>query len=101
MRKIAPETDNPQTSKALVTVALAGALRPKLMKIMVSQKTRIASMSFEIELLACAYINQRVSPRAIAVLVAWAWSERCVSFVTTARASFHRAHSTQLPTPAL
>jgi hypothetical protein len=29
MRKIAPETDNPQTSKALVTVALAGALKPK------------------------------------------------------------------------
>jgi len=48
--KIATETDNPQTSKALVTVALIGAWRPKLMKIMVSQKTRTTSMGFEIEL---------------------------------------------------
>jgi len=63
--KIAAETDNPQTNKALVTVALIGAWRPKLMKIMVSQKTRITSIGFEIELALCENISQRVSPSIV------------------------------------
>src|SRR5438093_6313199 len=57
IKKIAPETDNPATNKAVLAVALRGVKSPKLMKIAVSQKTRIASMGLETEL-ACCFIHQ-------------------------------------------
>ena len=79
IKKIAPETDNPETNKAAVTVALRGAKRPKLTKIAVSQKTKITSIGLETEVAPCANISQRVWPRPIAILNAWAFNERWVS----------------------
>src|SRR4029077_16007519 len=80
IKKIAPETDNPEIHRAVTTVALRGANSPKLMKIAVSQKTKTTSMGLETEAACCSDNNQRVLPRPMAMLKAWAWSERCASF---------------------
>ena len=80
IKKIAPETDSAATNKLETTVAFKGAKRPKLMKITVSQRTSTTSNGMETEVACCAYINQRVFPISTAILNAWPWSERCVSF---------------------
>jgi hypothetical protein len=48
IRKIAPETDSAQTNKTATTVALAGAKRPKLTKIIVSRKISTIKQAAEI-----------------------------------------------------
>src|ERR1700730_4996092 len=76
IKKIAPETDSAQTNKVAIVVALRGAKRPKLLKIMASQKTSTASNGVEMKLPPCSNISQRIFPRSIAIFNAWAWSER-------------------------
>jgi hypothetical protein len=49
------------------------------MKMTVSQSST-TSNGMETEVVACSYISQRVLPISIAILNAWPWSERCVSF---------------------
>ena len=71
IKKIAPETDSAETSKLVITVALKGAKRPKLMKMTVSQITSTTSNGMETEVACCAYINQRVLPISTAILNTW------------------------------
>src|SRR5258708_18917987 len=77
--RIAPETDSAETNKLVTTVALGGAKRPKLTKMVMSQKTSTTSKGIVIEVTPCSNINQRVCPIPSAIFIAWAWSERCVS----------------------
>src|SRR5262249_24486012 len=55
------------------------AKRPKLMKMIVSQRTSMTRSGRETERVSCSYISQRVFRRSIAILSAWLWSERCAS----------------------
>src|SRR2546425_5711956 len=61
-RKIAPEIDNAQTSIVAMTVALAGAKIPKLMKIIASQKVSTARNGSGIEPPLCSRSNHRARP---------------------------------------
>jgi hypothetical protein len=70
INRMAAETESAETSKLVSTVALAGANRPKLTKMLVSQKTTTISNGMETEMAPCAYCNQRVSPRLNTTLVA-------------------------------
>jgi signal transduction histidine kinase len=63
IRRIAQETDSAETNKLATTVVLAGANTPKLMKIIVSHKTRMTSSGKGTEPVLCSYINRRVCPR--------------------------------------
>src|SRR2546430_2103363 len=76
IKKIAPDTDSAQTNNVAIAVAWRGAKRPKLLKIMASQKTSVASKGMEMKLPPCSNISQRIFPRSIAIFNAWAWSER-------------------------
>src|SRR5262249_38229633 len=73
------ETDSAEANRLLTTVALKGAKRPKLMKMIVSQRTSTASKGMETEPVSCSYISQRVFRRSIPILSAWLWNERCAS----------------------
>jgi hypothetical protein len=79
-KKIAAETDRAQRNKVATTVILCGAMRPKLQKIRVSQKTTTTSNGRDTELLPCSNISQRAFPRSIAILSAWVFSECWASF---------------------
>jgi hypothetical protein len=50
IKKIAPETDSAQTNRVAIAVALRGANKPKLLKIVASQKTSTASNGIEMKL---------------------------------------------------
>ena len=52
----------------VTAVPLAGAKRPKLMKRVVSQESRIRSMGMDMEVDSCSYINHRVSWSEIRML---------------------------------
>ena len=80
IRNIANETDRAQTQSEVITVALGGAKRPKLTKIIASQKTTMNKKGTEIEPPACSKSSQRIWPRSLAMLSAWALSDVCVSF---------------------
>ena len=54
IKRIAPDTDNPDTNKAVTAVPLAGSKRPKLMKRVVSQESRIMSIGMEIDVDSCS-----------------------------------------------
>ena len=63
IKKIAPETDSAQKNKVAIVVALRGAKRPKLAKIMASHKFKMAAESthvLEVE------VTGAVSPRLAA-----------------------------------
>ena len=77
IKKIAPETDSAAAIRLLTTVALKGAKRPKLMKMIVSQRTSMASSGRATDSVSCAYISQRVFRRSSAILSAWLCNERC------------------------
>src|SRR6267154_5159161 len=77
---MAPETESAETKKLANTIALGGAKRPKLIKMIVSQKMRTASNGIETEAMLCSYINHRVWPRPIVMPNAWACIDRCASF---------------------
>src|SRR5262245_22045247 len=81
IKKTAPATETAAANKLQTTVELKGAKRPKLMKTTASQRTKTTSKGMETEVVACSYINQRVLPRSSAILNAWPWSQRCVSFL--------------------
>src|SRR5215467_1442980 len=55
---MAPDTASAETNRLPVTVELNGTKRPKLMKIVVSQSTRMISWGREIDVVACSNINQ-------------------------------------------
>src|ERR1700675_799901 len=76
IKKIAPETDSAQTHKVARAVALRGANKRKLVKMVASQKPSTASNGMETKLPACSNIIQRIFPISIPMLNAWAWSER-------------------------
>src|ERR1700756_2356352 len=80
IKKIAPETASAHRHRVAITVALRGAKRPKLKKLMVSQKTRITSNGLEIDKLCCSNINQRVCAISATIPTAAALIERWVSF---------------------
>ena len=52
--RIAPETDSAETNKLVTTVALGGAKRPKLIKMIVSQKISTANSGIETEAILCS-----------------------------------------------
>ena len=54
INRIAPDTENAEINKAVTDVPLAGAKRPKLMKRVVSQETRIISIGMEIDVDSCS-----------------------------------------------
>ena len=56
IKKIAPETDSAEANRLLTTVALKGAKRPKLMKMIVSQRTSMTSSGRE--LLRFLFVHQ-------------------------------------------
>src|SRR6266404_7542300 len=60
IKKIAPETDSAAAKRLTTTVASVGVKRPKLMKMILSHRTRMISIGKETELTLCSYINQRV-----------------------------------------
>src|ERR1700675_3224904 len=68
IKKIAPETDSAQTSKVAIVIGLRGANKPKLTKIVASQKTSTARSGMETEVPACSNIIQRVFSISIAML---------------------------------
>ena len=72
MIKIAPETDSAPTNKAVMTVALRDAKRPKLAKMTLSQKTKTTRNAMGIEIPLCSNSSQRVCPKLIAIVSAWA-----------------------------
>ena len=51
---MAPAIESEETNRAVIAVALRGANRPKLVKMTVSQKTRISRNGSGIELPDCA-----------------------------------------------
>ena len=67
IKKIAPETDNAVTRKAATTVAFLGAKRPKLAKVMVSQKTKTNRTRKGMELPAFSKSSNRVRPKLMAM----------------------------------
>ena len=75
IKKSAAATDSAHRIKVVITVALRGAKRPKLQKIMASQKTSATSNGSEMKLSPCSNISQRIFPRSIAILSAWVCSE--------------------------
>ena len=79
IKKIAPETDSAEANRLLTTVALKGAKRPKLMKMIASQRTSTISRGMATDYVSCSYISQRVFRRSNAILTAWLWNERCAS----------------------
>src|SRR5258708_11323011 len=80
IEEIAATTDSARRNKVVITVGLRGAKKPKLLKIIASEKTSIANDGMEMELPPCLNIRQRILPISIAIFNAWARSERCVSF---------------------
>ena len=78
-RKIDPETDSAQTSKAATTVALRGANNPKLRNMTATQKISTAINTGGIGLSAWAINSQRVCARSPLSDSARVWSQRCAS----------------------
>ena len=68
MERASPETDNAVTRKAATTVAFRGAKRPKLAKMIVSQKTKTSRNGKGMELPAFSNSSKRMRPKSIAML---------------------------------
>jgi len=68
MERASPETDNAVTRKAATTVAFRGAKRPKLAKMIVSQKTKTSRKGKGMELPAFSNSSKRMRPKSIAML---------------------------------
>src|SRR6266852_1965489 len=93
IRKIAPETDNAQTSSVTITVGLGGENRLKLVNKIVSQKTKTTRNGRGIELVLCANSNHRAWVRSMVIFEAWAWSERCASVFGESSSIFRKNSS--------
>src|SRR5215472_6296359 len=81
IRKIAPATESAQTPSVATTVTFVGAYRPKLAKMIHSQKTRTTRNATGIGLsVACAANSHRACARLVAVASACDFSARWPSF---------------------
>jgi hypothetical protein len=78
---MAPEADTARTKRMTTIVALGGAKRLRLAKIMASQNTRITRKGAGIGSLAWADTRKRVCARSVATAVARACRDRCASFL--------------------
>ena len=76
IRKIATEADNAKTKKAAINIGFGLAKRPKLAKMIVSQRASAARNGIGIELSAWANNNKRFCARSVLIWTARAWSER-------------------------
>src|SRR5438046_10663299 len=70
IRKIAPDTARAENIKARMAVELGGERTLKQTKIIASQKTRMMSISIEIEGTDCAASSDGTSPRSVSTLAA-------------------------------
>ena len=77
---MAPDTESAQMNNVAIAVAFSGANRPKLTKMTAIQHTSIPRNGMGIDPLRCAANSQRVPPRSMAILSAWACIARWVSF---------------------